>query len=109
LVISEGLASFRTVAEVGYFHHPMFLKGRHPMELTEFRLINMVLSNLKTSLSSTFLALKFDKYADRYLGAFNYRFNRRFNLGEMTERVVHAICSCTARPEHLLKSAEFGA
>jgi hypothetical protein len=34
-----------------------------------------LLSNLKTSFSGTFLALKFDKYADRYLGAFNYRFN----------------------------------
>ncbi|HHG2225085.1 TPA: transposase, partial [Synechococcus sp. WH 5701] len=83
------------------------VKGRHPNELPEFRWINTVLSNLKTSFSGTFHALRFDKYADRYLGAFNYRFNRRFNLGEMTERVVHAICSCTARPEHLLRSAEF--
>ncbi|MCT0198357.1 IS1595 family transposase, partial [Synechococcus sp. CS-1325] len=48
----------------------------------------------------------FDKYADRYLGAFNYRFNRRFNLATMTERVVHAICSCGARPERFLRSAK---
>ncbi|NQV11074.1 MAG: IS1595 family transposase, partial [Cyanobacteria bacterium] len=41
-----------------------------------------------------------------YLGAFNYRFNRRFNLATMTERVVHAICSCGARPERILRSAE---
>ncbi|NQV09705.1 MAG: IS1595 family transposase, partial [Cyanobacteria bacterium] len=39
-------------------------------------------------------------------GAFNYRFNRRFNLATMTERVVHAICSCGARPERILRSAE---
>jgi len=39
-----------------------------------------VLSNLKTSFSGTFHALRFDKYADRYLGAFSYRFNRRFDL-----------------------------
>jgi hypothetical protein len=25
----------------------------------------------------------------------------------MTERVAHAICCCNARPEHLLRSAEF--
>ncbi|MCT0201264.1 IS1595 family transposase, partial [Synechococcus sp. CS-602] len=42
-----------------------------------------------------------------YLGAFSYRFNRRFNLAAMTERVVHAICSCQARPERLLRCAEF--
>jgi hypothetical protein len=94
------------VAEVGCFHHPVVVKGRHPNELPEFRWINTVLSNLKTSFSGTFHALKFDKYADRYLGAFNYRFNRRFNLATMTERVVHAICSCGARPERILRSAE---
>lgn len=44
------------------------------------------------------MPFRFDKDANRYLGDFNYRFNRRFNLDAMTERVVHAICSCTARP-----------
>lgn len=70
----------------------------HPNDLSEFRWINTVLSNLKTSLSGTFHAFRFDKDANRYLGAFNYRFNRRFNLDAMTERVVHAICCFTARP-----------
>jgi hypothetical protein len=81
--------------------------GLHPNELSEFRWIITVLSNLKTSFSGTFHAFRFDKYADRYLGALNYRFNRRSNLASMTERVPHAICGCTARPEHLLRSAEF--
>jgi transposase-like protein len=105
-VISDGLACFRAVAEVGCFHHPVVVRGRHPNELLELRWINTVLSNLKTSFSGTFHVLRFDKYADRYLGAFNYRFNRRFKLAEMTERVIHAICSCTARPEWLLRRAE---
>ncbi len=105
-VVSDGLACFRAVAEVGCLHQPVVVKGRHPDELPEFRWINTVLSNLKTSFSSTFHALKFDKYADRYLAAFNYRFNRRFNLATMTERVVHAICSCGPRPECFLRSAE---
>ena len=105
-VISDGLACFRAVTEVGCLHQTVVVKGRHPNELPIFRWINTVLSNLKTSFSGTFHALKFDKYADRYLGAFNYRFNRRFNLATMTERVVHAICSCDARPERILRSAE---
>ena len=105
-VISDGLACFRAEAEVGCLHQAVVVNGRHPNELPEFRWINTVLSNLKTSFSGTFHALKFDKYADRYLGAFNYRFNRRFNLATMTERVVHAICSCDARPERILRSAE---
>jgi transposase-like protein len=105
-VISDELACFRAVTEVGCLHQAVVVKGRHPKELPVFRWINTVLSNLKTSFSGTFHALKFDKYADRYLGAFNYRFNRRFNLAAMTERVIHAICSCGARPERILRSAE---
>jgi hypothetical protein len=101
-VISDGLACFCAVPEVGCLHQPVVVKGRHPNELPEFRWINTVLSNLKTSFSGTFHSLKFDKYADRYPRAFNYR----FNLAEMTERVVHAICGCGARPERILRSAE---
>jgi hypothetical protein len=49
---------------------------------------------------------RFDKYSNRYLGVFSYRFHRRFDLAAMTERVLHAACLCTAQPEHLLKRAK---
>jgi len=107
-VISDGLACFRAVAEVGCIHQPVIVNGRHPKDLPDFRWINTVISNLKTSFSGTFHALNFDKYADRYLGAFCYRFNRRFNLEEMTGRILKATCNCTARPERLLRGAELG-
>jgi hypothetical protein len=106
-VISDGLACFRAVAEVGCLHQPVVANGRHPKDLPDFRWINTVISNLKTS-RGTFHALNFEKYADRYLGAFCYRFNRRFNLEEMTGRILQATCNCTARPERLLRSAELG-
>jgi hypothetical protein len=61
---------------------------------------------LKTSFSGTFHALRFEKYANRYLGAFCYRFNRRFHLEEMTGRILRATCNCNARPERILRSAE---
>jgi len=35
-----------------------------------------------------FHALKLDKYAVRYLGAFCCQFNRRFNLEEMMGRIL---------------------
>jgi hypothetical protein len=79
-VISDGLVCFRTVVEVGCIHQPVIVNGRHPKDLPDFRWINTVISNLKTSFSGMFHALKFDKYADRYLGAFCYRFNRRFRM-----------------------------
>jgi hypothetical protein len=42
------------------------------MNLPDFRWFNTVVSNLKTNFSRTFQVLHFEKYADRYLGAFCY-------------------------------------
>ena len=48
-VISDGLAFFRAVAEMGCVHQPVIVNGRHPKDLPEFRWINTVISNLKPS------------------------------------------------------------
>ncbi len=56
-MISDGLACFRAVAEVGCIHQPVIVDGRHPKDLPDFRWINTVISNLKTSFSGTFHAL----------------------------------------------------
>lgn len=106
-VICNGLACFRTSLEVCCIHQPMIVNGRHPKNHPDFRWINTVISNLKTSFSGTFHALRFENYADRYLGGFCYRFNRHINLAEMTGRILLATCKCTARPERLPGSAEF--
>ncbi len=105
-VISDGLACFRAVSEAGCTHQAVIDNGRHPMDLPEFRWINTVISNLKTSFSGTFHALRIEKYGDRYLGEFCYRFNRHFGLEGMTSRIVNAVCNCTARPGRLLREAE---
>ncbi len=60
-VISDGLACFRAVVEVRCIHQPVIADGRHPKELPEFRWFNTVISNLKTSFSGTFHALRFGK------------------------------------------------
>ena len=105
-VISDGLACFRAATEVGCFHQAVVVRGRHPDKLPEFRWINTVLSDLKTSFSGTFHSLSFKKYGNRYLGAFSYRFNRRFNLIAMTDRVLQTACCCLARSERRRRSAE---
>jgi hypothetical protein len=79
----------------------------HPDDLPEFRWISTVLSNFKTSLSGTFHAFTFDKYGKRYLGAFCFRFNRRFKMEAMTERLLNATYCCGARPERVLRLADF--
>lgn len=81
-----------------------------PAITARFRLLSaedqLALIWYKTSFSGTFHSLRFEKYATRYLGAFCYRFNRRFHLEEMTGRILRATCNCNAWPERILRSAE---
>ena len=105
-VLSDGLACFRAVTKANCHHKAVVTGGKHPNDLPQFRWINTLLGNLKTSFSGTFHAFNFDKYARRYLGGYCFRFNRRFLMAEMTERIAHAVCRCMPRTERDLRVAE---
>jgi len=105
-VLSDGLACFRSVTTAGCSHQVVVTGGKHPNDLPQFRWINILLGNLKTSLSGTFHAFNFDKYARRYLGGFCFRFNRRFEMAAMTERIANAVCCCMPCPEKAMRVAE---
>lgn len=105
-VLTDGLACFRSVTSAGCSHEVVVTGGKHPNELPQFRWINTLLGNLKTSLSGTFHAFNFDKYARRYLGGYCFRFNRRFSLAAMTERIANAVCCCMPCTERDLRVAE---
>ena len=68
--------------------------GKHPNELPQFRWMHTLLGKLKISLNGTFHSFEFDKYARRYLGGFCFRFNRRFAMAEITERIANAVYCC---------------
>jgi hypothetical protein len=105
-VLSDGLACFRSVTTAGCSHEAIVTGGKHPNDLPQFRWINTLLGNLKTSLSGTFHAFNVDKYARRYLGCFCLRFNRRFSLAAMTERIANAVCCCIPCTERVLRVEE---
>jgi hypothetical protein len=52
--------------------------------------VNTVLGNVKTSLSGAYPAFAFSKYTECYLGAIAYRFNRRFDLPALPNRLLVA-------------------
>jgi hypothetical protein len=104
--LSDGLAFFRAVTTANCHHESVVTSGKHPNDLTQFRCINTLLGNLKTSFCGTFHAFNFDKYARRYLGGFCFRFNRRFSMTAMTERIVNAVCCCTPCTKRDLRLAE---
>jgi hypothetical protein len=105
-VFSDGLACFGAVTSAGCAHLPTVVGGRKPKDLPEFQWINTVLGNLKTSLSGSYHAFHFRKYAARYLAAFTYRFNRRFDLRSLQMRLLVAAATCTPQPQHVIRSAE---
>jgi hypothetical protein len=54
-----------------------------------FTWINTILGNLNTAITGTYHAFDFKKYPHRYLGEYQYRFNRRFDLA-MLPRLIRA-------------------
>ena len=105
-VFSEGLACFSAVTEAGCRHHPTVMAGRKPKDVPEFQWINTVLGSLKTSLSGSYHAFDFRHDAARYLAAFTYRFNRRFDLATLNERLLTATALCGPRPLRLIRVAD---
>jgi transposase-like protein len=105
-VLSDGLGCFRAVTTANCYHKAVVTGGKHPNDLPQFRWINTLLGNLKTSFSGTFHAFNFEKYARRYLGGYCFRFNRRFSIAGMTERIANAVCCCMPLTERDLRVAE---
>lgn len=106
IVVSDGLACFAGVTAAGCVHQPIVVGGRKPKELPEFNWINTVLGNLKTSFGGAYHAFDFAKYELRYLAAFVYRFNRRFNLDTLPMHLLVAAGNIPPRPALWLRQAE---
>ena len=73
---------------------------------TRYHWVDTILGNVKTSLSGAYHAFGFDKYAERYLGAIAYRFNRRFDLHALPNRLLVAAVASGPRPEQWIRMAE---
>ena len=71
--------------------------ARKPKDLPDFHWVNTLLGNVKTSLSGAYHAFDFGKYAERYLGAIAYRFNRRFKLDSLAQRLLVAAVDVAGR------------
>lgn len=102
-VISDGLACFAAVSAAGCTHQPVVVGERKPRELPQFLWVNTVLGNLKTTLAGAYHSLKYRKYADAYLAAFAYRFNRRFDLRGLVARLIVDIARCAPVTERVVR------
>jgi hypothetical protein len=60
---------------------------------------------VKTSLGGAYHSFGFSRYAERYLGAIAYRFNRRFDLHALPARLLVAAVRCEPCPLHRIRLA----
>lgn len=103
---TDGLGAFRRFVDTGHAHTVIQAQGRRAAtEVRGARWVNVVLANVKRSISGTYHAIKQAKYARRYLGEAAYRFNRRFRLPELLPRLLHAMVLCSPCAEALLRQA----
>jgi len=104
LVLSDGLGCFAAVADAGCVHMPRVVGALKPRDLPEFKWINTVLGNLKTSLAGAFHSLNYRKYADAYLSAFAYRFNHRFDLRGLVAKLVVDVARCAPARKSVIQA-----
>ena len=105
-VVSDGLWCFKAVTEAGCSQQLEVVgQGRKSTDMECFTWVNTILGNLKTAINGTYHAFNFEKYAHRYLGEYQYRFNRRFDLAGMLSRLVTATARTSKRPEAWLRLA----
>ena len=102
-VRSDGLACFAGVIDAGCAHSYVVVGERKPRELPQFTWVNTVLGNLKTMVNGAHKAFKFRKYANQYLGAFCYRFNRRFDLRQMVSELIGNGANAKPLREHVIR------
>jgi ribosomal protein L37AE/L43A/transposase-like protein len=94
-VESDGLSCWTAVTEAGCEHSSIKTSsGKKATSLAPFKWVNTTLGNIKTALAGTYHHVS-PKHAQRYLTSFAWRFNRRYALDTMTERLAWA---CTHNP-----------
>jgi len=104
LACSDGLACFSAVTSAGCDHYSIVTGGGpHSVSRDEFAWVNTMTGNVKRAINGICHAIN---PKPRYLAGFCYRFNRRFQLGDMLPRFAFAAARTPPMPGRLLKLAE---
>ena len=99
-IVSDGLSCWPAVEKAGCSHRPMVTgSGKRAARWTPFRWVNTTLGNIKTAIAGTYHHIS-AKHAQTYLTSFAYRFNRRFQLDSIVERLAWAAIHTRPQPYH---------
>jgi hypothetical protein len=97
--------NFRLTA--AHCRHVPLITGsdRQAAQHQAFKWVNTLLDNIKNALPGSFHATRGNN-VPRYLAEFEYRFNRRFDLPAMIERLTFVALRTPPMPYRLLKLAD---
>lgn len=104
--VSDGLSCFAGVTEAGCAHTAVKTGGGpKAAKNPRFKWVNTILGNIKTAVVGTYKAVR-GKHVPRYLAEFEYRFNRRYRLETMIDRLAYVSLRTAPIPYRLLKLAD---
>jgi len=106
LVTTDGFNCFPGINDTACNHVsiPATL-GEEYDEFKIFKWVNTMIGNVKNSIHGTYHAVS-KNHLPRYLAEFCYRFNRRFQLDKMVDRLLSVALRTPPMPQRLLKLAE---
>ena len=99
-VLSEGLGCFNGLAEAGMKHIVTITGGGRPKGTT-FTWVNTGLGNVKSAIKGTLRSCD-PQHTARYLAAFEWRFNRRFDLAENLDRLARVAVTTSPKPHRAI-------
>ena len=104
--VSDALRCFTAVTEANCTHTPVKTgSGAKAAKNPHFKWVNTVLGNIKAAMVGTYRAVR-AKHVPRYLAEFEYRFNRRYRLETMINRLAYVSLRTAPMPYRLLKLAD---
>ena len=106
-VVSDGLGCFGVAKSLGAVHDREVTGGGKASVLKDkFRAVNTLIGNVKTAMTGTYHAIDFAKYGYRYLAEVQFRFNRRYDMPKMLDRLLRALVNTPPTPERSIRVAE---
>jgi ribosomal protein L37AE/L43A len=107
IAISDGHGAYLALAPLVAAHQAFVVgTGKAAAQHPSFRWVNTLIGNFKRACAGTYHAFKFAKYAQRYLAEYAYRFNRRFDLRSLTQKLLLACAAAAPRPETQIRRAD---
>ena len=99
-VLSDGLNCFKGIAAAGVAHVIKITGGGRPKG-PDFKWINTGLGNVQSAIKSTLRSCD-ARHTPRYLAAFEWRYNRRFELAKNLERLARVAMTIAPQPRSIL-------